>query len=145
MKVFLIIFAFALLSCSEKHLNDSTLFKDLEDQETVRIILSDYKLDEIPSDITNLKKVRDLTILASNSDWVIYPPLSVIAQQIDMPPFHNLPNEISNLTQLQALRISGANIKNLPEGFTNLKHLEYLDVSMNKLDVTSEVSTLKKA
>lgn len=91
-----------LISCSTSK-NATDLFTDLADKESVTIILSDFKLDGVPREISRLTKAKRLYITADTGSWTIYPPLSALPQptEIEMKP--NLPNEITELSNLKAL------------------------------------------
>ena len=127
------------MSCESDH-----IFKDLENDKVVFIRLAKYGLDSIPPDIAKLKKVEELTISLDSSDgWTIYPPASAIVQMVDKPPFYQLPKQLTQLKDLKKLNLSGLKIKSLPINFTELIKLEYLDLSMNKLDIKKELPKLK--
>lgn len=118
------------------------LFNDLADQETVRIYLSNYKLDSIPGDIGELKKVKSL-IIAQTDGWTIYPPTSAIQQRVETPPFRQVSAELTTLTTLTSLRLSGLDLNQLPDNFDNLNNLDTLDVSLNKLTIANEIKKLQ--
>ena len=129
---YLIILAL-IMSCEQNH-----IFKDLENKKVVFIGLAKYGLDSIPPEIVKLNEVQELTIsLDSVMGWTIYPPLSAMAQMVDKPPFKTVPDELTELKTLKKLNISGLKIRILPANFGELKNLEYLDLSMNKLDLKS--------
>lgn len=139
----IIILATLVTSCLTKG-TESKLFEDLRDKENVVIILNNYKLDSIPSEIGLLKSARTLTIsIDTLHGWTIYPPLSVMDQRIDSPPFKNLPVEITTLKNLKRLTIHELNVRTLPDGFDKLDNLEYLDLTMNKLIISNELDKLK--
>ncbi|MEM9671593.1 MAG: hypothetical protein AAF992_03315 [Bacteroidota bacterium] len=54
-----------------------------------------------------------------------------------------MPDEITTLTQLQDLSISGLNLAELPQNFSQLKNLESLDLTHNKLNISAEWGKLK--
>ena len=62
---------------------------------------------------------------------------------IDKPPFKEIPDELTQLKYLKKLNLPGLKIKSVPANFTELKNLEYLDISMNKLDIAKELPTLR--
>jgi Leucine-rich repeat (LRR) protein len=123
---------------------NSKLFNDLIDKEEVTIVLNSYGLDSIPKEIRQLKKAKSLTISFDTLEgWTIYPPLSALNERIDSPPFNTLPDEITELKNLERLTIHGLDIARLPDNFGNLENLEHLDLSMNKLTVSNELVKLK--
>ena len=122
----------------------STLFSNLQDDESVTIILSQYGLTNVPKEISSLKNARTLTILKNENAWATYPPKSAWSKMADSPPFETLPDEIAALSQLEELNIPGLNLKNLPDNFYQLENLQSLNLSMNKLDITKEISKLKQ-
>ena len=122
----------------------STIFSDKQDEESVTIILSEYGLTNVPKGISSLKNARTLTILKNENAWATFPPKSAWSKMVDSPPFDILPNEITALSQLEELNIPGLNLKNLPDNFFELENLQSLNLSMNKLDITKEMSKLKQ-
>ena len=120
------------------------MFKELENDKVVFIGLDKYGLDSIPPEIGKLKNVEEL-IIAQDSvmGWTIYPPASAMAQMVDLPPHKTIPDELTELKCLKKLTLSGLKIRTLPADIYKLKNLEYLDLSMNKLDITNEISKLK--
>lgn len=127
------------LGCEPNH-----MFKELENDKVVFIGLDKYGLDSIPSEIGKLKNVEEL-IIAQDSvmGWTIYPPASVMAQMVDLPPYRTIPDELMELKSLKKLTLSGLKIRTLPADIDKLKNLEYLDLSMNKLDIKNEILKLK--
>ncbi len=120
-----------LLGCEPNH-----MFKKLENDKVVFIGLDKYGLDSIPPEIGKLKNVEELIIAQdSTMGWTIYPPASAMSRMVDIPPHKTLPDELTELKSLKKLNISGLNIRTLPTDFGHLKNLEYLDISMNKLDI----------
>lgn len=120
------------------------MFKALENDKVVFIGLDKYGLDSIPPEIGKLKNVEEL-IIAQDSlmGWTIYPPLSAMAEMVDLPPHKTIPDELTKLKSLKKLTLSGLEIRTLPADIYKLKNLEYLDLSMNKLDITTEIKKLK--
>lgn len=140
----LIILLTAFLAGCRTHDESHKLFTDLLEKDNVVIVLNRYQLDSVPPEIGELKKAKVLVI--SNDSlhgWTIYPPLSVLDQKNDQP-LKRLPDEITSLTNLKGLTIHGLNIRTLPEDLGNLKNLEYLDLTMNKLVVSDELDKLRK-
>nr|WP_091697722.1 hypothetical protein [Algoriphagus locisalis] len=142
MKPFLILTFFTLFfSCSTPDKGKS-LFDDLVDKETVVINLIDYTLDSIPSEIGRLKKVQSLSIgNQRDTGWVAYPPLLA---RIEQPPFQQLPDEITELSDLKTLRLVGLDLNRLPDKFERLQKLDTLDLFFNKLTISDELEKLKK-
>jgi hypothetical protein len=144
MRLQLIILTTFLISCSTID-NKKGLFDDLADKETVVIYLKNYNLNSVPSEIGKLKKVKSLFITKeSTSDWTIYPPSSALKQMTEVPPFRQLPNEITELTTLQNLVLAGLDLKTLPDNFDRLQNLDSLNLILNKLTISVEIEKLKK-
>jgi Leucine-rich repeat (LRR) protein len=102
-------------------------------------------LDSVPSDIGKLRKVKSLYITKdSTNGWTIYPPLSALKQMADIPPFRQLPNEITELTSLQNLDLTGLDLKTLPDNFDRLQKLDSLNLTVNKLTISNEIEKIKK-
>lgn len=125
--------------------NANNYFEEYVDKEEITIVLNSYGLESIPAEIGNLQKVKTLTISFDTlKEWTVYPPLSAWGKRVDSPPFQILPDEITELRSLKRLTIRSLDISRLPENFDQLKELEYLDISMNKLTITNELNKLKK-
>jgi hypothetical protein len=144
MRLQLIILTTFLIGCSTTDKNQG-LFDDLADKETVVIYLSKYNLDSVPSEIGKLKKVKSLFITKdSTSGWTIYPPLSALQRMTEVPPFRQLPNEITELTTLQNLVLAGLDLNTLPDNFDRLQELDSLNLFLNKLTISVEIEKLNK-
>jgi Leucine-rich repeat (LRR) protein len=143
MRLFTIMLTAFLISCSTTE-KQKGLFDDLADKETVEIYLSHYNLDHIPPDIGKLKAVKRLFISKDSSDgWIVYPPLSAIQQMTAVPPFQQLPTEITELTNLQKLDLYQLDLNELPDNFDKLQKLDTLNLMMNKLNVSKELGKIK--
>ncbi|RJE72849.1 MULTISPECIES: hypothetical protein [Reichenbachiella] len=120
------------------------LFDQLNEPE-VTIYLSEYDLDSIPPEINALKDCQKLKIMM-DTNWQVYPPLSQWSSYIDLyistPPFHKIPSELCELTQLKSLTLVDLNLTTLPSNLDQLTRLEKLNLSMNKLDLKQELSKL---
>lgn len=91
---------------------------------------------------TKLRKVRNavaLTITTSDSEWSIYPPCSGMKSLFENSPFNKLPSSIADLANLESLILVGLNLSELPNEFSELEKLRYLDLSFNKLNITNEL------
>ncbi|WP_027077959.1 leucine-rich repeat domain-containing protein [Maribacter antarcticus] len=120
------------------------MFKEFENETVVFIGLVKYGLDSIPPEIGKLKSVEELIISQDSvMGWTIYPPANAMEKMVDMPPYKTIPDELTELKSLKKLNISGLRIRTLPPNFGQLKNLEYLDISMNKLDIKKEITKLK--
>lgn len=112
------------------------------DKETVVINLVDYALDSVPREIGRFKKVKSLSIgNQSDTGWVAYPPLLV---RIEQPPFQQVPDELTELSDLKTLRLVGLDLNRLPDKFERLQKLDTLDLFFNKLTISDELEKLKK-
>lgn len=135
---------FLLTSCSTTE-NKKGLFDDLAGNETVVIYLAKYHLDSIPSDIGKLKKVKSLYITKdSTNGWTVYPPLSALQKRNEIPPFRQLPDEITDLSELRNLALIDLDLKRLPDDFAKLQKLDSLSLILNKLTISNEIEKLKK-
>lgn len=144
MRLLIITLATFLVSCSQTDKRKG-LFDNLANEEKVVIYLTKYHLDSIPSDIGKLKKVKSLYITKdSTNGWTIYPPLSALQQLNELPPFRQLPDEISNLSELENLNLTGLDLKTLPDNFNKLQKLNSLNLMFNKLTISKEIEKLKK-
>jgi hypothetical protein len=142
MRLLLITLTTFLISCTATDKNKG-LFDNLADREKVVIYLSRYNLDSVPSDIAALKKVKTLYITKdSTTGWTIYPPLSALQQMTEVRPFRQLPNEFTDLVNLQNLGLVGLDLKQLPDNFDNFQNLDSLNLMMNKLTVSNEIKKL---
>lgn len=139
--VFIVTSLLILLGCSNYQQHEE-LFMQLAGQEKVIISLADFDLTSVPPAIKNLKNVKDLTISKDYSNWSVISPASLRDSPVDIPPFNYLPEEIGELTQLESLTLDNLDIKKLPEGFTKLQNLRFLNLSFNKLDIANEVKGL---
>jgi hypothetical protein len=136
--------ALLMVGCSTAH-EEKRLFSEFSGKETVIIYLSKFNLDSVPGEIGQLKSARNLFITKdSMNGWTIYPPLSTLEQQPKIPPFRELPDEITELTQLKALSLIGLDIEQLPPHFERLENLDSLNLSMNKLTISKELEKLKR-
>ncbi|GMQ26565.1 hypothetical protein Aoki45_32480 [Algoriphagus sp. oki45] len=144
MRILLPILTAILFACSPKDEREG-LFGHLTEKESVEIYLSSYNLDSIPSDIGQLKKAKSLYITKdSTGQWEVYPPESTIQEMTDDPPFRYIPEELTELTQLQNLGLVGLDLAKLPTDFDRLQHLDTLNLMMNKLNISDELDKLKK-
>jgi hypothetical protein len=108
----------------------------------VVIYLNNYGLDKVPREIGRLKKARSLYITQDSAGgWTIYPPLSAL---IKMPPFRELPDEITDLINLKTLSLVGLDLKRLPDDFDKLENLDSLNLFFNKLTISDELEKLKQ-
>ena len=142
MKTIIYIVIFFLLSCQSKKKN---LFESFQNESDVEIYLSKFRLDSVPKDIGLLKEVKRLYI---NSDtakgWTVYPPLSSLGKDNLAPPFRHLPDEITELTQLQSLTLVNLDLVALPDNIYRLENLDTLILFMNKLTIKNEIEKIKR-
>lgn len=131
----------ALFSCSD----NSFSADEHHNSEIVEIYLNDLGIDHIPHEIEKLKNARELTIgfKKPKAKWIVYPPLSAMQHQTFEEPFMTLPISIGYLSGLQKLNLSGLGVGHLPIQLSRLKKLEYLDLSLNKLEIDDYLELLK--
>ena len=117
-----------------------------QNKASVVINLDELSATEIPEEIGHLTGATDLTIQLTepNRNWTVYPPLSWFETRELKEPFRKLPESIGQLKRLRSLQLSNLDINKLPETITELSNLEHLDLSMNKLDISSELPKLRK-
>ena len=130
---------FIFQSCKDL---DEPSFNDLSNQESVKIVLADYNLDQVPPQIKELSNAEELEII-SDRKWKVYPPVSFFEIKEVSPPFKNLPDEITTLSKLKRLRVVDLNLRELPKDFQKLENLEELDLSFNKLQISNEMGKLR--
>jgi hypothetical protein len=143
MRLLIITLTTFLMSCTATE-KKKGLFDNLADREKVVIYLSRYNLDSIPSDIGKLKKAKSLYITNdSTGGWTVFPPLSVLQERTELPPFRQLPSQLTELTNLKKLGLVALNLKQLPDNFDSLQNLDSLNLSLNKLTISREITKLK--
>ncbi len=120
---------------------NESYFNDLANQERVQIVLKDYDLEQVPYQIQELQSATKLTIIPDRG-WKVYPPVSFFDVKQFSPPYRTLPDEITSLTKLKHLRVVDLDLNELPENFGKLENLETVDLSFNKLNVSTELSKL---
>ena len=136
------IFVIFLFGCNPN--NSKTVFDPLKEKTDIEIYLSDYGLESVPQEIRILKNVKRLYIAKDSSGWVIYPPLSALAQDKSTQPSRYLPNEISELSNLTSLTLVNLDLVSLPENIDRLEKLDTLILYMNKLTISNELEKLKR-
>lgn len=108
----------------------------------LKIDLKDKKLTEIPNSVFENKNLTDLDL--GSNEIVFYPPLSV---QLDknQNKISELPERISELTQLKKLILNSNKLTTLPYSIIKLENLEVLDLALNKdLNIINEIPKLNK-
>ncbi len=143
MKPQIIILTIILIGCSTTA-QKNRLFENLSGQENVILFLSKYHLDSVPNEIGQLKNAKRLYITADTLGWTVYPPLSTLPQSANALPGKQLPNEITELTNLKYLGLVHLQLTRLPDNFGKLQNLDSLDLSMNKLVISNELEKLKQ-
>ena len=141
MRFLIIICVTISLSCSTTH--KENLFDNLKDKETVIIYLSKYNLKSVPPEIGILTNTKRLYITIDTIGWTVYPPLGGFPQPTDSKSAPSqLPNEITELTNLKTLALVRLGLNQLPDNFSQLKNLDSLDLTMNRLVVKDEMQKL---
>lgn len=142
MKTSIYIISIFLLSCQARKTN---VFESFQNKDDVEIYLSNYKLESVPKEIGLLKEAKRLYINSDTSKgWTIYPPLSSLGKDDSKPPFRHLPNEITNLINLQSLTLVNLDLVTLPDNISRLENLDTLILFMNKLTIANEIEKIKK-
>lgn len=110
------------------------------------IYLDELSHQEIPEVLEELRGVNSLTILRTKETktWTVHPPLSWYETRELKEPFFTLPASIGELHALRSLHLANLDIRGLPESIVKLKNLQFLDISMNKLELTKELPKLSK-
>jgi Leucine-rich repeat (LRR) protein len=141
MKITIYILAICFVGCQAKRKNIFDSFKGKSD---VIIYLEKYKLDSVPAEVGILKSAKRLYINRDTSNgWTVYPPLSSLANVISAPPFRKLPDEITELTNLQSLTLINLDLVTLPDKIDRLKNLDSLILFNNKLTISKEIKKIK--
>lgn len=144
MRTRIILWTILLAGCTPTS-NKPGLFNHLADKKTVVIYLNRYKVDSVPADIGALTNANLLFIgKDSVAGWTLYPPLSAMDQRAQIPPFRKLPDEITRLVNLRNLALVDLDLTELPENFGNLKNLDTLSLTLNKLTISKELEKLKQ-
>lgn len=144
MRHLLIALTVLVIGCTTTE-KETELFDSFANKEIAVIYLSQFNLDSVPSEIGKLKKAKSLYITKdSTGGWAVYPPASELEQMTEVPPFRKLPNELGELTNLQNLGLVGLDLKELPDNFGQLQHLDSLNLAKNKLAISKEIGKLKE-
>ncbi|MEM6845980.1 MAG: hypothetical protein AAF944_00495 [Bacteroidota bacterium] len=109
------------------------------------LVLDELGTNEIPKEIGQLTHAESIIVHATRPEGNIqlYPPVSWYERRELKPPFRTLPKEIGQLKNLKTLRLIHLDIHELPTNLSQLESLEYLDLSLNKLDLTQELPKLR--
>ena len=112
-----------------------------QNPDTVVITLDEEESNEISIRISELSKTTELKIQKSKpkQDWVAHPPLSWYESRELKPPYWKIPESIGQLHHLKSLYLVNLDISELPNSFTQLQNLEFLDLSLNKLNLSNEL------
>jgi len=101
-------------------------------------------LDSVPNEIGQLKNAKRLYITTDTRGWTVYPSLGALPQSANALPSRQLPNELTELTNLKYLGLVHLNLIRLPDNFGNLENLDSLDLSMNRLVISNELKKFKQ-
>lgn len=104
--------------------------------------LKDKRLTSIPDSVFENKNLIQLDL--GSNEIVFYPPLSA---QVDknQNQISELPERISELTQLKKLILNSNKLTTLPYSIIKLENLEVLDLALNKdLNIINEIPKLNK-
>lgn len=108
----------------------------------LKVDLKNKKLTQIPNSVFENKNLTDLDFGAK--EIVFYPPMSIQVDE-DQNQISELPEKISELTQLKKLILNSNKLSKLPNSITKLENLEVLDLALNKdLDILNEIPKLNK-
>ena len=108
----------------------------------LKIDLKDKKLTKIPNSVFENKNLTELDF--GPKEIIFYPPLSAIEDE-NQNQISELPERISELTQLKKLILNSNKLSELPNSITKLENLEVLDLALNKnLDILNEIPKLNK-
>lgn len=141
MRYLLLAILLIFISCSTEQQNPVDKYLK---EKTVVINLDELPTKEIPKEIGQLINVSDLTIQPTQptENWTVLPPLSWYETRELKEPFLEIPASIGQLETLRSLKLSNLDIHQLPESISQLKNLEFLDLSMNKLQLSNELPKL---
>jgi uncharacterized protein YfeS len=136
MKVFLFIVVFLIAGCkSRKHSAITSLD------------LSNQNLKTIPDSVFSCENLQYLNL--GNSNFTLYPPLSVLAGEgktgDSLNSIKTISNDIRRLKHLKVLSFCFNDLQSLPSGIAELNQLDTLDLSFNMhLDIANELKILGK-
>lgn len=143
MRILIVMLSILIIGCTSTG-KEQYVFDSLKEKESVVIYLSKYSLDSVPAEIGRLQKARSLYISRDSAGgWTIHPPVSALEKMTETPPFRQLPDEISELTNLTSLTLVGLELSTLPANFQKLQNLDTLSLSFNKLTISRELDKLK--
>ena len=141
MRALIFVLVLFTVGCLDK--SRQSLFSDLTEKTDIEIHLVDYGLKSVPKEIGKLKNVKSLYISQDSTTELTLPPVNAQGEDQFMPPFRQLPSQITTLTKLESLALVGLDLKTLPDGFTRLKNLDTLILYTNKLTISNELDKLK--
>jgi len=107
------------------------------------IELESYNSTILAEELSALKGVENLEIRIGSGKWIIAPPCSGMLSYNTSTPYTELPIEITKLNELVSLKLIGLGLGRLPESFNSLGNLRTLDLTLNKLNITSELAKLE--
>ncbi|MBX2844049.1 MAG: hypothetical protein KTR26_19920 [Flammeovirgaceae bacterium] len=112
-----------------------------KNEKSAVINLDEIQTNEIPHEIGELTTIEKLIIqpTKTNGNWSVYPALSWYENREIKPPYRFIPVEIGQLKALKSLSLVNLDIKELPETLIHLQSLEFLNVSLNKLELENEL------
>ncbi|OEK06597.1 hypothetical protein [Roseivirga misakiensis] len=126
-------------------MNSKGYFGDELREGSIILTLDELSTKEIPDSLWNNEELEELTIqkTRANMQWSTRSPLSWYETVEFTPPYRELSDKVGKLKRLKSLILVDLDIKTLPESITQLKHLEILNLSFNKLELPEELSKLK--
>ncbi|MFY0593437.1 hypothetical protein [Roseivirga sp.] len=126
-------------------MNSKGYFGDELREGSIILILDELSTKEIPDSLWNNAELIRLTIQKTRpkTKWGTHPPLSWYETVEFTPPYWELSDKVGKLKRLKSLILADLDIKTLQESIIQLKHLEILNLSFNKLELSEELSKLK--
>lgn len=130
----------------------ATVFIDESPQKEDSLILSindkTIFFEIVSSELKHHSKIKHLKIELSENinTWIVFDnkfdgvrnPSFNLKTEVD-----SLPDAICKLDHLESLSIAFLGIKQLPDDFSSLQSLQYLDISFNKFNLDQELFKLK--
>ena len=115
-------------------------------ENSVIVTLSELESGQIPDSVWNSSEIKELKIQKSQPEgnWTTHPPLSWFESRELKPPCWNVPESIAKLEKLESLYLVNLDISALPDAIAKLHQLRILGVSLNKLQLSNELSKFKQ-
>lgn len=117
---------------------DPALHKSLLHENVKKLVISSYKPESFPDDLTMLKSLDKLILDIDYNGFPdqVYELKNLKSIDINTHEFTSIPKRIFSMQNLEALTIRPA-VLEFPDGFSDLKKLKHLDVNCSKVETVS--------